>query len=770
MHERRVIAVEGMVQGVGFRPFVYGLATSLELRGFVRNDPTGVVIDVQGPRESLDRFLADLTSSAPALAAVEQVRSRVDAIRPYDGFSILSSEERQSSPYACVGGPAVSPDVATCDACLGETLDPVNRRYQYPFTNCTHCGPRFTIVQDVPYDRARTTMAGFAMCENCRGEYENPTDRRFHAQPISCWGCGPTLVLRASASTEPVASARAAVAATADALLRGSIVAIKGIGGYHLACDATRSTTVARLRARKRRDAKPLAIMVADVDRAIETCSVSHAEGLLLRSAARPIVLLAKRHQCSVADEVAPGSRELGVMLPYTPLQHLLITAVGRPVVMTSGNAADEPIAYDDDDAVTRLGDICDLVLTHDRPIATRCDDSVMRVMGGSPAFIRRARGATPRALTLPVQFERAVLAVGGHLKNTFCLGTGRRALLSHHVGDLDHPAASTALRNSIEHYTRLFGIRPEVIAHDLHPDYRSTQLADSLDIPERIAVQHHHAHVASCMAEHGVTDPVIGVAFDGAGLGTDGAIWGGEFLAVDGDRAERVAHLAYVPLPGGDACAREPWRAAAAHLVDAYGDAVDDLELPLIERVGATRWSMIRRMMSQRIASPPTSSVGRLFDAVAAIIGLQDVSRFEGQAAMALEAAADRSTHATYPVEHRMTDTGWVIDTAPLIRDIAADSLAGVSAPEIAGAFHNALRTLIVETVVLVAQRTGIRRVALTGGVFQNALLTESAALALGRRGFDVLLHRQVPSNDGGLALGQAYVAAFALRRSRET
>ncbi len=768
MLERRVIAVEGMVQGVGFRPFVHGLATALELQGFVRNDPTGVLIDVQGLPASLDRFVTDLTSCAPSLATVERVHSRPGVARPYTGFSILSSEDQRHTARA-VCAPAVSPDVATCDACLAEVRDPANRRHRYPFTNCTDCGPRFTIVRDVPYDRPRTTMARFAMCEHCRHEYESPNDRRFHAQPISCWDCGPTLVLRAPAAGDPVAHERAALTAAAEALLRGAIVAIKGIGGYHLACDATHGATVARLRTRKRRDARPLAIMVADVERALETSMVSGAEAALLRSAARPIVLLQKRYPCTVADEVAPGSRELGVMLPYTPLQHLLVVAVGRPLVMTSGNAADEPIAYEDADALARLGEICDLVLTHDRPIASRCDDSVMRVVRGTPAFVRRSRGHAPRALTMPFDFERSVLAVGGHLKNAFCLGAGRRALLSHHLGDLDHPAASAALRTGIDHYCRLFGIRPEVIAHDLHPDYRSTRVADSLDVTERIAVQHHHAHVASCMAEHGVTEPVIGVAFDGAGLGSDGAIWGGEFLVVEGDRADRMAHLAYVPLPGGDACAREPWRAAATHLANAYGDALDDLPLPLVDRVGAARWSMIRRMIARHVASPPTSSAGRLFDAVAAIVGLQDTSRFEGQAAMAVEAAADRSTDATYPIEHRATDEGWIIETAPLVRDIVADSLAGISIAEIAGAFHNALRTLIVETVALVAQRTGIRRVALTGGVFQNALLTERTTIALERRGFDVLLHRQVPSNDGGLALGQAYVAAFALRRSQE-
>ena len=766
MLERRVIAVEGTVQGVGFRPFVHSLATALDLHGFVRNSSAGVLIDVQGSPDSLERFLAGLTSSAPPLATVEAIRARPDAARGWDGFSILASDESRTGTTTGARIPAVSPDVATCDACLAETLDPANRRYGYPFTNCTHCGPRLTIVRDVPYDRARTTMAGFAMCERCRTEYESPADRRFHAQPISCWDCGPSLLLRAAGSPEPLASPRTVIATAAAALRRGDIIAIKGIGGYHLACDATQGAAVARLRARKRRDAKPLAIMVADVDRARESCTVSDAEAVLLRSSARPIVLLRRHAGAALADEVAPGNRDLGVMLPYTPLQHLLLAAVGRPLVMTSGNAADEPIAFDDDDAVARLGAICDLFLFHDRPIATRCDDSVMRVVRGAPAFVRRSRGATPRALVMPFAFPRSVLAVGGHLKNTFCLGEGRRALLSHHVGDLDHPDASSALVAGIDHYSRLFGIRPEVIAHDLHPDYRSTRIAEALDVPQRTGVQHHHAHIASCLAEHGVTEPVIGVAFDGAGLGTDGAIWGGEFLVVDGDRADRAAHLAYVPLPGGDACAREPWRAAAAHLVAAFGADVDALPLPLIARVGADRWTMIRRMMERRVASPPTSSVGRLFDAVAAVTGVRDTSGFEGHAAMALEAAADRVTNATYPVEHRPNGEGIIVETAPLMRGIVADILSGVSPARIAGAFHNAVRDLIVETVALVAERTGIRRIALSGGVFQNALLTELAAAALERRGYEVLLHREVPSNDGGLALGQAWVAAFALRR----
>ncbi|MFN2398215.1 MAG: carbamoyltransferase HypF [Gemmatimonadaceae bacterium] len=770
MLERRVIAVEGTVQGVGFRPFVHGLANALELHGFVRNSPDGVVIDVQGDRDSIDRFLHRLTSGPPVLAAIERVRSHIGVARPYLGFSIAPSEERRSGVESDgVHSTVLPPDVATCDACLAETLDPSNRRYKYPFTNCTHCGPRFTIIRDVPYDRARTTMTGFEMCERCRHEYENPADRRFHAQPISCWDCGPTLVLRAPSSPEMLAMGSTSVPAAAASLARGGILAVKGIGGYHLACDAANGEAVAQLRARKRRDAKPLAIMVADVEQVRELCAVSDAEAALLKSPERPIVLLAKRRPSALAEAVAHGSGELGVMLPYTPLHHLLLAAVARPLVMTSGNTADEPIAYDDDDALTRLGAIYDVVLTHDRPIETGCDDSVVRVLRGAPSFVRRSRGFTPRALAMAIDFTRPVLAVGGHMKNTFCLGVGRRALLSHHIGDLEHPTATTALRASIDHYCRLFDIQPAVVAHDLHPDYRSTRLADSLDVTDRIAVQHHHAHVASCMAEHGVTDPVIGVAFDGAGLGSDGAIWGGEFLLVDGERSERLAHLGYVPLPGGDACAREPWRAAAAHLMDAYGDRADSLSLPLIDRVGIERWSMIRRMMERRAASPMTSSAGRLFDAVAAIVGLHDVTRFEGQAAMALEEVADRATDATYPVEYHATAGGWVLETAPLIRAVTADVLAGRSTAEIAGAFHNALGDLIVETATRVAEKERVVRVALTGGVFQNALLTERTADGLARRGLEVLLHRRVPCNDGGLALGQAYVAAFALSRSRE-
>ena len=762
MVERRVIAVEGVVQGVGFRPFVYGLANALDLRGFVRNDASGVLIDVEGERLSLDRFVDRLVAAPPPLATVERVRSAVAAPRAYEGFAIAESVERTDDTGRDIGAaaPPVAADVATCEACLAETRDPANRRFRYPFTNCTDCGPRFAIVRGTPYDRPRTTMAGFAMCEQCRREYDDPADRRFHAQPISCWDCGPTPRLLAPGAPAPIATGSDAVDAAAAALLRGDILAVKGVGGYHLACDATSDTAVARLRERKRRDAKPLAIMAADLERARELCSVSAAEAEALRSPARPIVLLAKRHPCAVAEAVAPSSGHLGVMLPYTPLHHQLLAAAGRPVVMTSGNLADEPIAFEDADALARLGPVCDLVLTHDRPIETRCDDSVVRVVRGAPAFLRRSRGFAPRALPMAAPFARPVLALGGHLKNTFCLGTGRRAVLSHHVGDLEHPAASESLRDGIDHYCRLFGVRPEVVAHDLHPDYRSTRLAEALDVPERIAVQHHHAHVASCVAERGITEPVIGVAFDGTGLGDDGAIWGGEFLVVEGARYDRVAHLAYVPLPGGDACAREPWRAAAAHLAAAFGNDVDALGLPLVERVGSARWSTLRRMIERRVASPLTSSAGRLFDAAAAITGVRDVARFEAQAPMELEAVADPGTERSYPAEHRTTADGWVVETAPLVRAVARDVVARRPVSEMAGAFHNALRDLIVETVALVSRRTGLRRVALSGGVFQNALLAGRTADALERRGFDVLLHRRVPCNDGGLALGQAYVA----------
>ncbi|MEO7503286.1 MAG: carbamoyltransferase HypF, partial [Gemmatimonadaceae bacterium] len=581
--ERRVIAVDGMVQGVGFRPYVHGLATALSLAGFVRNDARGLMIDVQGETAALDDFLRTLVAAPPPTARVARVQTITAEVRPCLGFRIASSDpdatvtsgsaEEADAKGRQISRPLVSPDIATCGECLAELFDPANRRYRYPFINCTHCGPRFTIVHDLPYDRPRTTMASFRMCASCRAEYENPTDRRFHAQPIACSDCGP--VLRLLATDSSLADDELAadpIAGAARLLIGGGIVAIKGLGGYHLACDATSVAAIERLRWRKHREEKPFALMVATPGDARSLCLIQEAELALLTSPERPIVLLARHEDVDPAvaeslEAIAPRNRFVGVMLPYTPLHHLLLAAVARPLVMTSGNLTDEPIAFVDDDAESRLTAIADAFLTHDRPIATRCDDSVMRVMDGAPKFIRRSRGFSPRPIDVRVPFPAHVLAVGAHLKNTFCLAREHSAFLSHHIGDLENSAAFRSLDDGISHYRDLVGVQPVIVAHDLHPGYLSSQLAERLDIPVRVPVQHHHAHIASCMAEHGLTGPIIGFAMDGTGLGDDGAIWGGEFLLVDNSGAERVGHLGYVPLPGGEAAVRHPIRMAIAHL-----------------------------------------------------------------------------------------------------------------------------------------------------------------------------------------------------------
>lgn len=753
MVERRLVAIRGTVQGVGLRPFVHGLATTLELRGQVRNDTAGVVVDVEGTSESLDRFLAALRVSPPPLAVIDSILVERAPQLDYAGFSVADSDST-GSPTALV-----SSDAATCEACLAELFDPANRRHRHPFITCTHCGPRFTIMNEVPYDRSRTTMAGFPLCKACAREYRDPADRRFHAQPISCHDCGPKLRFRRAGAPATEADGEHAMRLAVETLRRGGIVAIKGLGGFHLCCDARDDTAVRRLRARKHRHAKPFAIMVRDADWARRVAVVNAAEATLLESPARPIVLLEARSGHSLARSIAPGIPTLGVMLPYTPLHHLLLADFGDAVVMTSGNRSDEPIAFRDEVAFEHLGQVADCFLTHDREIATRCDDSVMRVVAGSATFSRRSRGHAPRPLRMGIPFSAPVLALGGHLKNTFCLGRGHEAFLSHHIGDLEHPAALLALREGITHAARLHGVEPRIVAHDLHADYLSSQLVTSLDLPA-IAVQHHHAHVAACAAEHGISEPVLGVAFDGAGAGTDGAIWGGEFLMVDGASSQRLGHLAYVPQPGGEAAVHEPWRMAAAHLFSAYGSGVDGLALPLLEE-RPREWETLRRMMERGFRAPPTSSVGRLFDAVAALLTGRSVVAYEAEAAIALEALADRITTRTYePALHEAGDQ-LIVSPEPLVRGVVQDLARDRPRGEIAGAFHNAVRDLIVAVIARLVQLTGVHRVALTGGVFQNALLLERTASALAGNGCEVLVHARVPCNDGGLSLGQAVVAS---------
>jgi hydrogenase maturation protein HypF len=771
--ERRAITVHGVVQGVGFRPFVYGLASRLELSGFVNNRAGGVWIEVEGDARALDLFLNELATKPPPLARIDHLTWERRPPRGDGQFRILPSEVESPGPIF------VSPDVATCADCLAELLDPTDRRYRYPFLNCTNCGPRLTIVTGAPYDRRRTTMAGFAMCAACRAEYDDPADRRFHAQPTCCAACGPRLQLL-DGRGRPIDAADPA-ASFAAALLAGRIGALKGLGGYHLACDARSGAVVSELRRRKHRDEKPFALMVADDAAAEALCEFQPAERELLRSVRRPIVLLRKRPGAPVAEEVAPRNPLLGVMLPYTPLHHLLLRAMeGAPLVMTSGNRSDEPIAYEDQDAVERLAGIADLFLTHDRPIRVRCDDSVTRVVDGGELPLRRSRGYAPQPIPLPVECPRPILAVGGQLKGTFALGRGRHAFLSHHVGDLDHYDAYRAFVKDVALHEQLFAIQPRVVAHDLHPDYASTRYArqrgeaeaEGRSRPEGgvqlVAVQHHHAHMASCMAEHGLVEPVIGASFDGTGYGTDGAVWGGEFLVGDYRQFRRAAHLCYVGMPGGDQAVREPWRMALAHLMDA--SLTDDL---LAGRVPPAALRAVRRMLERRFHTPPTSSAGRLFDAVAALAGVRDRVTFEGQAAVELEwLAADVTTDGAYSfdlvetVEGGAPEAALVVDTRPIIWDVARDVGRGTDARLIARRFHSTLVEVIAAVCDRLRRATGLEAVVLSGGVFMNALLAHEAGGRLRRAGFRVYCHRLAPPNDGGLSLGQLAVAAHQMGR----
>jgi hydrogenase maturation protein HypF len=755
---RTRVRVEGIVQGVGFRPFVHALAVRLDLAGQVGNDAQGVFVEIEGPREAVERFLDALPREAPPLAVIERVTATALAPTGSHGFAIAPSRsggERQT---------LVSPDTATCADCLRELADPADRRYRYPFINCTNCGPRFTIVRDVPYDRPATTMAGFPMCAACAGEYHDPADRRFHAQPVCCPACGPRprLLDRGgrAAEGEPLAKAGARLRA-------GSVVAVKGLGGYHLAALASCEPAVAALRARKHREDKPFAVMVADLDAARALCLVDPAEEALLVSSRRPIVLLRKRVHAEMAGSVAPGNRSLGVMLPYTPLHHLLLTEVAGPIVLTSGNVSDEPIAYLDDEAIERLAGIADWFLVHDRPIHVRADDSVVRAWRGRELPLRRSRGFAPQPLPLPWAFPRQVLACGAELKSTFCLAKGRHAFVSHHIGDLENYETFRSFTEGVEHYRRLFAVEPEVVAHDLHPEYLSTKYAAELDGVELEGVQHHHAHVAACLADNGEPGPAIGVAFDGLGYGTDGTIWGGELLLADLESFRRVGHLETVPMPGGAAAIREPWRMAAAWLDAALeGRVPEDLA---VVRGNLDRWERVVALARSGTASPVTSSAGRLFDAVAAILGVRDAVNYEGQAAVELEQLADPAEEDAYPVGIGQAGGLLLLPGADLVRAVVADLAAGAASPAVAARFHNGLAGATVAACESLREATGLETVALSGGVFQNLLLLERTAGGLEARGFRVLLHSRVPPNDGGISLGQAAVAGARARARRE-
>ncbi|MGD0166683.1 MAG: carbamoyltransferase HypF [Gaiellaceae bacterium] len=715
--QRRRVRVAGVVQGVGFRPFVYNLARRCELGGFVRNDAHGVVIEIEGEAESLDRFAAALVGRAPPLARIDRLES--SEIKPRGELDFRIEQSAEGGDRTAL----VPADIATCDDCLRELFEPSDRRFRYPFINCTNCGPRFTIVRFVPYDRATTTMAGFEMCDRCRSDYEDPSNRRFHAEPICCPDCGPTLSLE----LDRVVS-----------LLRaGKIVAVKGLGGYHLACDAADDQAVARLRERKHREEKPLAVMTAAPELLVE---LEPEEEALLRSAERPIVLARRRAEAPVAPSIAPGTEWLGVMLPYAPLHHLLCADFGGALVMTSGNLSDEPIAFENEEAERRLGEIADAFLSHDRPIARRCEDSVVR--GAFP--IRRSRGYAPAAIPLPVAAHMPLVASGAELKSTFCVVRGDQAFISPHLGDLDTELAYSAFRTDLELYLAMIGVEPELLACDLHPDYLSSKWAREQEL-ELVEVQHHHAHAAACLAENGETGPALALVLDGTGFGTDGTIWGGELLRFNLAGFERVAHLDPVSLPGGEAAVREPWRIAAAYLERA--------ERP----VPFPDWSRVRE--SLKVNAPLSSGTGRLFDAAAALLGVREKISYEGQAAIELEQLAGHVEAEPYSCRSE----GERILADDLIACVHDDLAAGRDRAEIAAAFHEGVALAFVEACVRAAEP---KTVVLSGGCFQNLRLLASTRRRLEEQGFRVLVHRLLPPNDACISFGQAAIAAYAMSR----
>jgi hydrogenase maturation protein HypF len=743
------IRVDGTVQGVGFRPFVHSLASRIVLSGFVCNDSRGVVIEVEGTHHRLLEFIDRLRSEAPPLAAIEHIESRSIPLISEGGFEINESDGAGDREVL------IAPDIVTCDDCVRELFARGDRRFRYPFNNCTNCGPRFTIVTGVPYDRPLTTMARFAMCSECTREYNDPSNRRFHAQPVSCPQCGPTLRLIDRTGNSLAADP---IRAAAERLRSGEILAVKGLGGFHLAADATNETAVAELRARKYREDKPFAVMVSDTAAARELAEIDRVEEQSIRSVRRPIVLLRRIAKTNLAPSVAPANREIGLMLPYTPIHYLLCAEVTRPLVLTSGNLSDEPIAYLDDDAVERLHAIADCFLVHDRPIHVRTDDSVVRIVLGREYQIRRSRGYAPQPLSMPLSARRPILACGAELKNTFCLAKRNRAFVSHHIGDLENYETFRAYTDGVDHFRRLFGIEPQVVAHDLHPEYLSTKYAMELEGVELIGVQHHHAHVAACLADNHEQGPAIGVALDGLGYGIDSTFWGGEFLIADLNRFQRVGHFEGVPMPGGVAAIKQPWRMAAAYLDLIFGDFVPEW-LDIIRRNSA-RWRKIVQVTRARVNSPITSSVGRLFDAVAAILGIRDSANYEGQAAIELEQRASASELSFYKIDIA-PDEVLLPRGTDLVRAVVEDLRDSVPSGIVAARFHNTLAQMVADTCRTIRSRSGHNTVALSGGVFQNMLLLNRTVSVLQKQGFRALTHHSLPTNDGGISFGQAVIAA---------
>lgn len=768
-HIRAVITVNGVVQGVGFRPFVYKLAHCCAISGWVNNFSGGVHIEAEGTEESIQIFILRLQQEAPLVSSVDTFQVEYAAFLGYSGFEIReSSSESANEAY-------IAADIAVCAECLQEMNEPGNRRYRYPFINCTNCGPRFTITSGIPYDRANTTMSTFKMCEDCANEYQNPSDRRFHAQPVACKRCGPRLFLLDATGKQIAAGSELEIAILL--LNAGKILAIKGLGGYHIACDAKNGDALRELRKRKVRDGKPFALMAKNIEVVQQYCFVNEQELEILQGVKRPIVLLERRPGSElVAQSISPDNKKIGIMLPYTPLHHLLFEGDIELLVMTSGNRSGEPIYYKDDEAIEGLRGIADYFLTNNREIYIRADDSVTSIFRNKELIIRRSRGYAPLPLDVSSAIDPAkhhstgcisVLACGGELKNTFCLTKGGKAFLSHHIGDLENIETLQSFETGICHFEKIFSVVPQAVAFDKHPDYLSTLYAEGLQDVERFPVQHHHAHIASCMAENGLTDKVIGVAFDGTGYGDDGKIWGGEFFTGDYSGFERRAHFDYVPLPGGEAGIKEPWRMAVSYLVQAYGDAFPH-SLPFFERVDSQKVSIVLQQIEKRINAPLTSSVGRLFDAVASLIGLCDVIEYEGQAAIRLEKEASSEDTCLYPYEIITGEFEYRIRILEMIRAIADDVLKGTEISGISAAFHRTVAGITLAVCRLLREKYGLQDVVLSGGVFQNRLLLGLMTDELGKDGFKVYTHSKVPTNDGGISLGQAAIALYKLTGMR--
>jgi hydrogenase maturation protein HypF len=748
--KRTEIKITGIVQGIGFRPFIYNLAQKHSVRGWVLNNEKGVLIDAESKDGNLNRFIQDIPKLAPPLARIESLDVKYLEPLGYTAFEIRKSEEAQEKFTL------ISPDVAICDPCLTELLSPHNFRYRYPFINCTLCGPRFTIIQDIPYDRHKTTMAPFTMCPVCRKEYEDPSDRRFHAQPNACPTCGPSLRLEDRVGQEVSGDP---IEKTLDLLAEGRIVAIKGLGGFHLACDAKNQQAVSSLRSRKFREDKPFAVMCRNIEEVKEHCEVSEEEEKLLLGVERPIVILRRKKTSPIADAVAPHQDTLGTMLPYSPLHHLLLDGPLKTLVMTSGNVSDEPISYNNEEAFHRLSNIADYFLFHNREIHMRCDDSVTRIFEGKPYILRRSRGYVPLPIKLSFPLGM-ILACGGELKNTFCLTRGQYAFVSHHIGDLENLETLTSFEEGIEHFKKLFYIEPKGVAYDLHLDYLSTQYALSIPNIQKIGIQHHHAHIVSAMVENGIEGDVIGVALDGTGFGLDGTLWGGEFIRANLSDFDRLAHLKRVPMPGGSMAIKEPWRMAMVYLSEGFGEEATKLRIGLTKRIDFQKWDILKKAVEKKINTPWTSSMGRLFDAVSSLLSIRDEVHYEGQAAIELEMIADPGVKEEYPLHIRKDEKPMTIDPTEMIRGIVRDLREGMSSSKISGKFHRTAARLIIETCEAIRSEDRLKRVVLSGGVFQNMLLLSLVTEGLRSSGFDVYTHHLVPANDGGISLGQAVIA----------